>query len=122
MKNTVVVFSGAGLSAESGLSTFRDANGLWNNHNMMDVAHPDGWKRNPEVVLKFYTKLMYSVKDAKPNEAHYSIARLQTKFNVVNVTQNIDNLLERAGCKDVRHLHGNLFTRKCSNRRCRYEV
>ena len=109
----VVVFSGAGLSAESGIPTFRDSNGLWENHKVEDVAHPSGWKRDKNLVLEFYRQRFESVKNCAPNEAHKSIARLQDKFEVVNITQNIDDLLERAGCKEVRHLHGSINKRKC---------
>lgn len=111
---TILVFSGAGLSAESGIQTFRDSNGLWENHKVEDVAHPSGWKKDKATVLRFYEERFHNVQNAQPNEAHKSIARLQEKFNVINMTQNIDDLLERAGCTDVRHLHGSLFRRKCS--------
>ncbi len=112
---TVVVFSGAGLSAESGIPTFRDADGLWENHRVEDVAHPDGWEKDKELVLRFYQLRWESVKKAQPNPAHLSIARLQEKFKVVNVTQNIDDLLERAGCNDVRHFHGSINVKKCEH-------
>jgi NAD-dependent deacetylase len=107
------VFSGAGLSAESGIPTFRDSNGLWENHRVEDVASPYGWQRDPALVLDFYASRFHAVGAAQPNEAHRSIARLQAKFNVLNITQNIDDLLERAGCKNVVHLHGLLTRRKC---------
>ena len=90
IKRTVVVFSGAGLSAESGIPTFRDSNGLWENHRVEDVASPRGWRRDPALVLRFYDLRFRGVQAAQPNEAHRSIARLQTKFNVLNITQNID--------------------------------
>lgn len=109
----VVIFSGAGLSAESGIPTFRDSNGLWENHKVEDVAHPSGWKRDKNLVIEFYRQRFESVKNCEPNEAHKSIARLQDKFEVINITQNIDDLLERAGCKEVRHLHGSINKRKC---------
>lgn len=112
---TVVIFSGAGLSAESGIPTFRDADGLWENHKVEDVASHDGWLRNPKLVLDFYAARFAASQKAEPNEAHLSIARLEKKFKVVNFTQNVDNLLERAGCTDVRHVHGTLFRRKCEN-------
>jgi NAD-dependent deacetylase len=112
-KKTVVVFSGAGLSAESGIPTFRDSNGLWENHRVEDVASPGGWRRDPALVLRFYDLRFRGVQAAQPNEAHRSIARLQTKFNVLNITQNIDDLLERAGCENVVHLHGLITRRKC---------
>lgn len=110
---TVVVFSGAGLSAESGVPTFRDADGLWENHHVQDVASQDGWRRDPQLVLNFYEQRFIGVRACEPNDAHKALARLQEKYNVVNITQNIDDLLERAGCTDVRHLHGSLFKRKC---------
>jgi NAD-dependent deacetylase len=110
---TVVVFSGAGLSAESGIPTFRDSNGLWENHKVEDVAHPSGWAKDKNLVLKFYEQRYNAVKKAVPNPAHEAIAKLQEKFNVINLTQNIDDLLERAGCNDVRHFHGSINKRKC---------
>jgi NAD-dependent deacetylase len=112
-KRTVVIFSGAGLSAESGIPTFRDANGLWENHSVEEVASPFGWRGDPSLVLRFYALRWQALQQAEPNEAHRSIARLQSKFNVVNITQNVDDLLERAGCEDVVHLHGTLTRRKC---------
>ncbi len=110
---TAVVFSGAGLSAESGIPTFRDSDGLWENHKVDDVATPEGWARDKELVIKFYQQRYESVKKAEPNPAHLAIAKLQDKFNVVNLTQNVDDLLERAGCNDVRHFHGSINKRKC---------
>jgi len=112
-QRTVVVFSGAGLSAESGIPTFRDSNGLWESHRVEDVASPDGWRRAPALVLRFYELRFRAAQAAPPNEAHRSIARLQAKFNVLNITQNIDDLLERAGCERVAHLHGLITRRKC---------
>lgn len=112
MKN-IVIFSGAGLSRESGIPTFRDSNGLWHNHKVEDVADHEGWKRNPELVLEFYSERFKNIHECQPNEGHKAIARLQEKFNVLNVTQNIDNLLERAGCTNVWHLHGCINQRKC---------
>jgi len=112
---TCVVFSGAGLSAESGIPTFRDSNGLWENHKVEDVACPDGWQKDPALVLNFYRMRFEAIKACEPNEAHKSIARLQDKFNVINITQNIDDLLKRAGCTDVRHLHGVINQKKCEH-------
>lgn len=109
-----VIFSGAGLSAESGIPTFRDSNGLWENHRVEDVASPEGWTRDPELVLNFYKYRFEAIQKSEPNEAHKVIARLQEKFDVVNITQNIDDLLERAGCTNVMHLHGVITERKCS--------
>lgn len=110
---TIVVFSGAGLSAESGVPTFRDSNGLWENHKVEDVAHPSGWVKNKELVLDFYRQRFEGVKKCEPNAAHKAIASLQDKFNVINLTQNIDDLLERAGCAVVSHIHGSINKRKC---------
>lgn len=110
---TVVIFSGAGLSAESGVPTFRDSNGLWENHKVEDVAHPSGWAKNKELVIEFYRQRFEGCKKCQPNAAHKAIAALEAKFNVINITQNIDDLLERAGCNIVRHLHGSIDKRKC---------
>ena len=110
----MVVFSGAGLSAESGLPTFRAADGLWEHHRVEDVATPDGFHRDPKLVLDFYAARLKACQDAIPNAAHLAIARLQERYEVVNFTQNVDDLLERAGCTHVHHLHGSLFRRRCS--------
>lgn len=110
---TLVVFSGAGLSAESGIPTFRDSNGLWHNHKVEDVASPEGWKKDKETVLKFYEERSKNISQAQPNEAHKAISQLQEKYRVINITQNIDDLLERAGCKEVLHLHGSIRRKKC---------
>ena len=116
-KRTVVVFSGAGLSAESGIPTFRDGNGLWENHRVEDVASPEGWAADPQLVLDFYAARFKNIQDAQPNEAHKALARLQDAFVVVNISQNIDDLLERAGCKYVQHLHGIITRGKCEHHR-----
>lgn len=110
---TVVVFSGAGLSQESGIPTFRDSNGLWHNHKVEDVASQDGWHRNKQLVLDFYKQRFENIKACEPNSAHKALARLQEKYHVVNITMNIDDLLERAGCTDVLHLHGAINQKKC---------
>lgn len=110
---TIVVFSGAGLSAESGIPTFRDSNGLWENYKVEDVAHPSGWVKDKALVIEFYRQRFEGVKKCEPNAAHKAIAKLQDKFNVINITQNIDDLLERAGCVLVRHMHGSINKRKC---------
>jgi NAD-dependent deacetylase len=113
MKN-IVVFSGAGLSKESGIPTFRDSkDGLWHNHKVEDVATPEGWAANPQLVLEFYQHRWKNIQDCQPNEAHKAIVRLQEKYNVINITQNIDDLLERAGCHQIWHLHGTILERKC---------
>lgn len=105
----VVVLSGAGVSAESGIKTFRDSGGLWENHDIMDVASPEGWERNPELVLNFYNQRRKHALQARPNEGHLIIAQLEKYFNVAVVTQNVDHLHETAGSTRVIHLHGELF-------------
>jgi NAD-dependent deacetylase len=109
----IVIFSGAGLSAESGIPTFRDSNGLWEQHRIEDVASPEGWQRNPALVLDFYAKRFEKMQTCKPNPAHHAIARLSEHFEVICITQNIDNLLEQAGVKNVWHLHGRIDNQKC---------
>jgi NAD-dependent deacetylase len=104
----ILVFSGAGISAESGISTFRDANGLWNNHRIEDVASPEGFQRNPALVLDFYNQRRRQIEKCLPNPAHKYVADLQDYFQVVVVTQNIDDLHERANSKNVIHLHGEI--------------
>jgi NAD-dependent deacetylase len=105
----IVVLSGAGVSAESGIPTFRDANGLWEGHDIMDVASPYGWRKNPALVLEFYNQRRKFAYSAKPNAGHFAIAQLEDHFQVVVVTQNVDNLHEKAGSSNVIHLHGELF-------------
>ena len=107
----VVVLTGAGISAESGIPTFRDANGLWEGHDVMEVASPEGWHKNPELVLEFYNQRRKAALDVKPNRGHQILAELESHFDVTIVTQNIDNLHERAGSSRVVHLHGEIF--KC---------
>jgi len=104
----LVVLTGAGMSAESGLSTFRDAGGLWDTYPVEEVATPEGWRRNPKLVLDFYAQRRAQLLDAKPNEAHLGVARLEKQFDVRIITQNIDDLHERAGSSHVLHLHGEL--------------
>lgn len=108
MKKKIVVLSGAGISAESGLSTFRDSGGLWEGHNVLDVASPDGWRRNKKLVLEFYNQRRRQLNNAKPNDAHLYLVKLEKKFEVTIVTQNVDDLHERAGSEKVIHLHGEL--------------
>ena len=108
MKKNLVVLTGAGVSAESGVSTFRDSDGLWENHRVEDVASIDGWYRDPSLVLDFYNKLRVQLATVKPNSAHYAIASLEDEWNVTVVTQNVDNLHERAGSTKIIHLHGEL--------------
>ena len=109
MKKKLVVLSGAGISAESGIKTFRDSNGLWEGHDVMEVATPEGWKRNKELVLDFYNQRRKQALEVKPNDAHVKLAELENDFDVTIVTQNVDNLHERAGSTNVIHLHGELF-------------
>lgn len=105
----IVVLTGAGISAESGINTFRDANGLWEGHDIMEVASPEGFRRNPGLVLDFYNKRRQQLSEVKPNTAHYALADLQVEYEVIIVTQNVDDLHERAGSKNVIHLHGELL-------------
>lgn len=113
MKN-LVVLSGAGMSVESGLSTFRDAGGLWENYPVQDVATHEGWERNPTLVTNFYNMLRKKLVAAKPNKGHELVASLEEKYNVTVVTQNVDNLHEMAGSTKVVHLHGELM-KVCSS-------
>ena len=108
MKKNLVVLTGAGVSAESGVSTFRDSNGLWENHRVEDVASIEGWYRDPALVLDFYNARRTQLGTVKPNSAHYAIASLEDEWNVTVVTQNVDNLHERAGSTKIIHLHGEL--------------
>jgi NAD-dependent deacetylase len=102
----LVILTGAGISAESGLKTFRDSDGLWEGYNIEDVATPEAWHRNPTLVQEFYNERRKSVLEAKPNAAHYALALLEEKYDVTIITQNIDDLHERAGSTNVIHLHG----------------
>ena len=108
-KKHIVVLTGAGISAESGLKTFRDTDGLWNGFDVYDVATPGGWKRDPKLVLDFYNDRRNDVAAAKPNMAHIGLAELENDFKVSIITQNIDDLHERGGSKNVIHLHGEIF-------------
>ncbi len=105
-KKKIVVLTGAGISAESGLGTFRDSDGLWEKHNLSKVATIDAWHKNPALVLSFYEQRRQQILNVEPNEAHHALVRLEEIFDVSIVTQNIDNLHERAGSKDILHLHG----------------
>jgi NAD-dependent deacetylase len=107
-KKNIVIFTGAGISAESGIKTFRDSDGLWEGHNIEDVATPSAWQKNPELVLKFYNERRKNILTAEPNTAHKAIAQLENNYNVRVVTQNIDDLHERAGSSDITHLHGEI--------------
>ncbi len=108
-KKKLVILTGAGISAESGLRTFRDSDGLWEGYNIEDVATPRAWKKNPQLVLDFYNCRRKDVADAQPNAAHVGLAALQEYFDVTIITQNIDDLHERAGSNNVLHLHGEIF-------------
>lgn len=113
MKN-VVIFTGAGISAESGISTFRDSNGLWENHDVHDVASPEGWAKNPALVQRFYNERRKNVMEAQPNEGHKALVRLEEHFDTWIVTQNVDDLHERAGSKNILHLHGEIMKARSS--------
>ena len=108
MKKKLVVLTGAGVSAESGISTFRDSDGLWENFKVEDVASIEGWYRNPSLVLDFYNARRKQLATVRPNAAHYAIAELESQYDVTVVTQNVDNLHERAGSTRIIHLHGEL--------------
>ncbi len=108
MKMKVVVLTGAGISAESGLKTFRDSNGLWEEYNIEEVATYDGWVRNPHLVMEFYNKRRSQLGGVQPNAAHKALALLETKFDVHIITQNVDDLHERGGSTTITHLHGEL--------------
>jgi len=109
MKKKLVVLTGAGISAESGLKTFRDSDGLWEGYDVNEVATPRGWRKNPALVLDFYNMRRRNVRDALPNAAHLGLARLEEFFDVEIITQNIDDLHERAGSAHILHLHGEIF-------------
>jgi NAD-dependent deacetylase len=108
MKKKLVVLTGAGMSAESGLKTFRDMGGLWENYAIEEVATPEGWKRNPQLVLDFYNERRKQAFEAKPNRGHEILAELEEHFEVIIITQNVDGLHEKAGSSNVLHLHGEL--------------
>lgn len=110
-KQRVVVFTGSGISAESGLRTFRDSDGLWEEYNVYEVATPEAWAKNPSLVNEFYNARRKQVRKAQPNDAHYALAKLEQIFDVQIITQNIDDLHERAGSSKVLHLHGEIV--KC---------
>jgi len=114
MKKKLVVLSGAGVSAESGVATFRDAGGLWEGHNVMDVASPEGFRKNPALVLDFYNQRRRQLFDVQPNDAHKIIASLEQNFDVTVITQNVDDLHERGGSTHVLHLHGELLKARCT--------
>jgi len=109
MKKKLVVLTGAGISQESGIPTFRDSGGLWEGHDVMDVASPDGWEKDPKMVLEFYNQRRKQILKVKPNRGHEIIAELEEQFDTTVITQNIDNLHELAGSTKVIHLHGSIF-------------
>lgn len=109
MKKKLVVLTGAGISAESGIKTFRDADGLWDGHDVMEVASPEGWHKNKELVIDFYNQRRRQLHQVKPNLGHFTLAELEADFDVHIITQNVDNLHEQAGSSNVLHLHGELF-------------
>lgn len=115
MKRHLVVLTGAGLSAESGLQTFRDSDGLWMGYDVYEVASPEGWKKNPALVLDFYNMRRKEVAKASPNAAHKGIAEFEKYFKVTIITQNVDDLHERAGSGNVLHLHGEIFKMRSEN-------
>ena len=108
IKKKLVVLTGAGISAESGLRTFRDMGGLWEEYDIMEVASYEGWEQNPELVLKFYNDRRKQLKDVEPNQGHFALAEAEKYFDVHIITQNVDNLHERAGSNKILHLHGEL--------------
>jgi len=114
MKKKLVAFTGSGISAESGLKTFRDSDGLWEEYSVYDVATPEAWQRNRKLVLDFYNARRSQVINAKPNAAHYALAKLESNYDVYVITQNVDDLHERAGSKNVLHLHGELMKSQSS--------
>lgn len=109
MKKKLVVLTGAGISAESGIKTFRDSDGLWEGHNVMDVATPEGWYKNKNLVLDFYNQRRKQLKEVQPNLGHQILAELENDFDVYIITQNVDDLHERAGSSKITHLHGELL-------------
>lgn len=111
----IVVLTGAGISAESGIKTFRDADGLWEGHDVMEVASPQGFARNPELVLNFYNERRRQLNEVEPNQAHKDLATLENDYKVTIITQNVDDLHERAGSREVIHLHGELRKIRSTN-------
>ena len=113
-KKKIVVLTGAGISAESGIKTFRDAGGLWEGYDIEDVATPNAWQKNPPLVLDFYNQRRKEVRNAQPNAAHKALVVLEEKYKVVIITQNIDDLHERAGSSTILHLHGEIMQARSS--------
>jgi NAD-dependent deacetylase len=110
----IVVFTGAGISAESGIKTFRDTDGLWEEYKISDVATPEAWEKNSSLVIDFYNQRRKQVLEAKPNQAHLALRKLEEKFDLHIITQNIDDLHERAGSSKVLHLHGEILKSRSS--------
>ena len=122
-KKKLVVLSGAGISAESGIKTFRDLNGLWEEYNVMEVASIDGWYKNPDLMQRFYNERRKQLEHAQPNTAHKILAELEHDFDVEIITQNVDNLHERAGSTKITHLHGELTkVRSVNNPKLIYDI
>lgn len=115
MKKKIVLLTGAGISAESGIKTFRDADGLWEGHDVMQVASPEGWNQNKELVLDFYNQRRRQLHQIKPNLGHIVLAELEQDFDVWIITQNVDNLHEQAGSNKILHIHGELFKVRSTN-------
>ncbi len=109
MKKRIIILTGAGISAESGISTFRDAGGLWEGHDVMEVASPEGWRKNRELVLDFYNQRRRQLLEVEPNAAHRALVQLEERYNTFVITQNVDDLHERAGSENIIHLHGELL-------------
>jgi NAD-dependent deacetylase len=109
MNKKIVILTGAGVSAESGINTFRDADGLWEGHDVMEVASPQGFAKNPELVLDFYNQRRKQLFEVEPNAAHFSLVKLEEKFETSIITQNVDDLHERGGSSNVLHIHGELL-------------
>jgi NAD-dependent deacetylase len=123
MKKKLVVLTGAGISAESGLKTFRDSDGLWEGYEVTEVATPGAWRKNPQLVLDFYNMRRKDVLEAQPNAAHYGLASLEHNYDVTIITQNIDDLHERSGSSEVVHLHGQILKmRSEKNERLIYDI
>ena len=120
--NNIVVFTGAGISAESGLSTFRDSDGLWEKYKIEDIATPEAFEKNPSLVLDFYNIRRKQLLNSQPNDAHLALNKLQEKFNLTIITQNVDDLHERSGSKNIIHLHGNLTEAKSIINNKIYEI
>ncbi|MBM1107567.1 NAD-dependent deacylase [Aurantibacter crassamenti] len=114
MKKNIVVLTGAGISAESGINTFRDADGLWEGHDVMEVASPQGFANNPELVLDFYNQRRRQLLSVFPNAAHHALVDLEENFDVTIITQNVDDLHERAGSSQIYHIHGELLKARCT--------